>query len=102
MKHMKLILVAAMCLTAQQACAKNESGWMKKTARVSWHAVQLASGLVFLNKWHTMTDGHCSPCSKRNGFDCDRGPFIVASATLIWYGLRGLNKELHLREQFKK
>ncbi len=103
MKHKKLIALVALGVMVQSTHAGNESsGWMKKTAYVSWHGVQVVAGAVLLNKWHTMTGGKCNPCSKSHGFDCDRGPFIVASATLLWHGVRGLEKELHIWKQFKK
>ncbi len=103
MKHMKLMALVALGVMVQPTYARNESsGWIKKTAYVSWHGVQVVAGVVFLNKWHTMTGSKCDPRSKSYGFDCERGPFIVAGATLLWHGVRGLDKELHIWKQFKK
>ena len=104
MKHIKLLALLMLGMMGQPADAARHksSGWFRKTIKVSWHAVQVATGLVFLNRWHIDTGGSCAPSSKYNGFDRRHGPDFVVGATMLLIGLEGLDNELDLSEQFKK
>lgn len=81
----------------------HDDSMLRKTARISWHALEVAAGLSLLNSWHTKTGGKCNPCTKFD-YCCSwqKNCYLIASAYLLWHGLKGVNRELHITDQFKK
>ena len=105
MKHMKLMALLALGLMVCPVYARNESGWGKKTARVLFYGVESCAGWHFLTTFHNRHPQSLWPCDIAHKIWKDKrnaGSEAVASAVLLWHGLRGLDRELHISKQFKK
>lgn len=104
MKHMKLLLLVVLGLMISPVYARNESGWLKKTAHVAFYLAETVAGCHFFNTFHAKSQ---SLWPWRVADTIGRDPYragseALACVLLLSHGLRGLDKELHLREQFKK
>lgn len=106
MKHKKLIaLLASALIICSVHAGREESGWIRKTARVVFYGAETAVGCHFFNVFHGRAPQSLWPwdvASKMWNNKRGAGSEAFASAVLLWHGLRGLDKELRITEQLKK
>jgi hypothetical protein len=105
MKHMKLITLLALVFIMQPAYARrDESGWMRKTARVVFYGAETAAGCHFFSAFYGRPPQSLWPWDIATKIWNDKrraGSEALACFLLLKHGLRGLNKELHITEQFQ-
>ena len=106
MKYTKLIVLLASTLIMQPVYAKrrNESSLIRKTARVLFYGVETAAGWHFFSAFYNRAPKSLWPRDVANKI-CyngrDAGSEALAAFVLLRHGLRGLNRELCISEQFK-
>ena len=106
MKSIKLIALLAVVLVMQPVHAGHgEVGRVKKILRVAGYAVLTAAGYRSLSQFHGRNPKSLWPLKvlgKMWSDKLDAGLEAVGGSALIWYGLEGIDKELHIFHQFKR
>lgn len=107
MNHIKLFVLCAVSLIASPlgASQPKESGFLKKTGRVLFYAAEVGASWHLFTLFHHRRPQSLWPwemMGKILGDPKNAGSEVLASIMLLRHGLRGLNQELHLTDQFKK
>lgn len=105
MKSYQYLVAIVLLLSARSAHTKHhESNRVKKIVHVAFYAAQTAAGCHFFNQFYAKV-GSLWPCPVASKI-CDdpwrAGSEGLASATLLWRGLKGLDKELQISKEFKR
>ncbi len=83
----------------------HESNGIRKIVRIAWYAAQTGAGYCFLDRFHRTAMSSLYPCDIIKACWRDKrgvGSCGVASVTLLWHGLSGLDRELRIREFLKR
>lgn len=98
------VLFALACLVSQPI--KPTADWPHKTARIALHAAQVVAGCYFVDRfYYNFVHQDFWPLAilkKCWQYKLSATSHGVGSATLLWYGFKGLDEELGLWGAIKK
>lgn len=99
------VLFAAALLISPLHARHSESGFLKKMFWVGFYGAETYAGCHFFTLFHNRAPQSLWPWDVAGKIWNDprhNGSTALASVMLLRHGLRGLNRELHITDQFKR